>query len=117
MSHTENDNGTCLKQVIIAIISIWLWAEHKDCFKQAIVENGNDEPNPSHKWLVNLAIDKALSALATFFDSHPSGKGDGPTKETPNDKVAAIASKSLAKQVFVDHQTVRSVDESTRVFH
>eukprot|EP00578_Thalassiosira_sp_NH16_P017862 CAMPEP_0181128302 /NCGR_PEP_ID=MMETSP1071-20121207/28680_1 /TAXON_ID=35127 /ORGANISM="Thalassiosira sp., Strain NH16" /LENGTH=1655 /DNA_ID=CAMNT_0023214141 /DNA_START=106 /DNA_END=5073 /DNA_ORIENTATION=+ len=92
------------RNVIIAIISIWLWAEHKDCFNQAVVESGNDETNPSYKWIINLAIDKSLSAIATFFDSHPSAKGDGPTEKNPTEQVAAIASKTLTEQVFVDHR-------------
>lgn len=92
----------------MAIISIWLWAEHSDCFKDALVKPEESESDSSYIWLINMAIDKALSALATFFDSHPSGKSDGPIKGTPNDQVAAIASKSLAKQVYIDHHTVRS---------
>ena len=92
-------------QVIIAIISIWLWAEHQDCSKQTVFERKN-EADPSYKWLIDLAVDKSLSALATFFDSHPSGKSDGPAKETPNEQVAAIASQSLTKQVFVDRRAV-----------
>ena len=96
--------------MIIAIISIWLWAEHKDCFNQAVVEIGNDETNPSYKWIINLAIDKSLSAIATFFDSHPSAKGDGPTEKNPTEQVAAIASKTLTEQIFVDHRAVRSTD-------
>ena len=71
------------------------------------VESGKDEANPSYKWLINVAIDKSLSALAIFFDSHPSGKTDGVTQETPNEQVAAIASLSLSSQVFVDHRAVR----------
>mmetsp|Transcript_5245 Transcript_5245/g.9395 ORF Transcript_5245/g.9395 Transcript_5245/m.9395 type:complete len:1645 (+) Transcript_5245:114-5048(+) len=91
------------RDVIIAIISIWLWAEHQDCFKQTFFERKN-QADPSYTWLINLAVDNSLSALATFFDSHPSGKSDGPAKETPNEQVAAIASQSLTKQVFVDRR-------------
>lgn len=90
--------------MIIAIVSIWLWAEHQDSLKQALTESGKDE---AVKWLINLAIDKSLAALATFFDSHPSGKKDSPTTETPNEQVAAIASQSLSNQVFVDNRVVR----------
>lgn len=88
-------------------MSIWLWAEHQDSLKQALIESGKDEAVPSYKWLINLAIDKSLAALATFFDSHPSGKKDSPTTETPNEQVAAIASQSLSNQVFVDNRVVR----------
>ena len=94
--------------MIIAIVSIWLWAEHQDSLKQALIESGKDEAvPPSYIWLINLAIDKSLAALATFFDSHPSGKKDSPTTETPNEQVAAIASQSLSNQVFVDNRVVR----------
>lgn len=105
--HFVADSYSFCQQVIIAIITIWLWAEHEDCFKQSIVENGKKEADPNCEWLIDLAIDKSLSALAIFFDSRPSGKSGGYSKETPNEKVASIASQSLAKQVFVDNQTVR----------
>ena len=101
----NSKSASASRDVIVAIISIWLWADHKDCLK-AIVEGRETEP--SYVWLINVAIDKSLSALATFFDSHPSGKRAGPSKDTPNEQVAAIASKSLANQVCVDQRMVRS---------
>jgi len=98
-----NSSSACAsRDVIIAIISIWLWAEHKDCL--ALDEN---ESEASFRWLIDLAIDKSLSALASFFDSRPSKKsGYGVAKDTPNEQVASIASKSLADQVCVDHRAV-----------
>ena len=51
----------------------------------------------------------SLSALANFFDSYPSGKNYGQTKDIPNEQVAAIVSKSLANQVFVDYRAVRFI--------
>jgi hypothetical protein len=86
-----------------------LWTEHKHCFKQRIAATGIDEDDSSYEWLIDLAIDMSLSALANFFDSHPSGKNTGQTKDTPNEQVAAIASKSLANQVFVDYRAVRFI--------
>lgn len=94
--------------MIIAVISIWIWVEQRDCFKPSF-DLGKIEANSSFKWLINLAVDKSLSALATFFDFHPSGKSDGPkNEETPNKQVAAITSQSLAKKVFLDFCAVRS---------
>mmetsp|Transcript_44871 Transcript_44871/g.94135 ORF Transcript_44871/g.94135 Transcript_44871/m.94135 type:complete len:1659 (-) Transcript_44871:52-5028(-) len=91
------------RDVIIAIISLWLWTEHQDCFKE-FLPTIKKEGDPSYKWLINSAVDESLSALAAFFDSNPPEKSDSSTKETPNEQVAAIASQSLAKQVFVDHR-------------
>jgi len=91
-----NSTSACAsRDVIIAIISIWLWAEHKDCL--ALDEN---ESEASFRWLIDLAIDKSLSALASFFALF------GLAKDTPNEQVASIASKSLADQVCVDHRAV-----------
>jgi len=98
-------SATASREVIVAAISIWLWIEHKDSFDDTAVESGNDEASPNCLWLINLAIDISLSALATFFDSQSSEQGNGRTIETPNDQVAAITSKSLVNQVFVDHRT------------
>ena len=96
--------------MIIAVISIWLWTEHQDCFKQTFDERKKEADSIS-MWLINLAVDKSLSALATFYDSHPSGKRDGSTKDTSNEQVAAIASESLIKEVFVDSRAVRSMNK------
>lgn len=97
----SSSSASASRDVIVAIISVWLWAEHKYSFKQ--LDNGDqDDDNLSYTWLINLAIDKSLSALATFFDCDPVGKNDGLNKETSNELIAAIASQSLAKQVFVD---------------
>lgn len=97
-------SATASREVIVATISIWLWIEHKDSFDDTAVKSGNDEASPNCLWLINLAIDISLSALATFVDSQSSEKCNGRT-ETPNDQVAAITSKSLVNQVFVDHRT------------
>jgi len=51
----------------------------------------------------------SLTALANFFDSHLSGKNYFETKDTPNEQVAAIASKSLANQVVLDYRAVRFI--------
>lgn len=98
-------SATAWREVIVATISIWLWIEHRDSFDDTAVESGNDEASPNCLWLINLAIGISLSALATFFDSQSSEKCKGRTIETPNDQVAAITSKSLVSQVFVDHRT------------
>ena len=102
----SSSSSSTSRDVIVAIISIWLWAEHKDCLKHVRQNEGDS----SYSWLVNMALDKSLSALAMFFDSRPSGKMGhqfGLAKETDDEQVAAIASKSLADEVFVDHRSVR----------
>jgi len=99
----NSSSASASRDVIVAIISIWLWAEHQDYLKQSPGEE-KDEADPSYNWLISLAVEKSLSALATFFDSHPSGKSDGATSETRHAQVAAIASQSLAKNVFVDYR-------------
>lgn len=92
-------------KVIVAIISVWLWVEHKDCCERAIVETGDKDPN--FMWLITLAIDISLSALAKYFDSLPSYIKDCPTTDSLNQQVAAISSESLSKRVVVDHRAVR----------
>jgi len=97
----SSDSASTSRDVIIAIISIWLWAEHQDCFKQTFVRR-NTEADHSYTWLIHLAINKSLSALATFLDSRPSGKSDDSSKDTPTEQVAVISSQSLSEQVFID---------------
>lgn len=100
----SSSSATASRDVIIAIVSIWLWAEHEDCFTQTTAQEEKNDADLSCLWLINLAIDNVLLALAAFFDSRPSGKSDGQSKETPNEKVASIASQALAKQVFLDNR-------------
>lgn len=94
-------------KVIVAIISVWLWVEHRDSCERAIVENEEEDPN--YKWLVTLAVDMSLSALANYFDKLPSRNNEFQTNnEYLNQKVAAVTSESLAKEVVVDHHAVSS---------
>lgn len=96
---------TMITKVIVAMISLWLWVEHKDCCKRVIVETRDKDPN--FMWLITLAIDLSLSALANFFDSLPSFIKDYPTTDSLNQQVAAITSESLSQRVIVDHRAVR----------
>ncbi|KAL7548304.1 hypothetical protein ACHAWF_011591 [Thalassiosira exigua] len=98
-----------LRDVIIAVILIWLWVEHADCFTQMNHTGAKKEVevDPSYKWLINLAIDKSLSALTTFFDSQPSVKMNGANKLTSTGQVASITSQSLWTQVFINSGAVR----------
>ena len=89
----------------MAVISIWLWVEHKDSCERTIVESGEEDPN--FIWLICLAVDLSLSALAKYFDSLTWNK-DCPANDSLNQQVAVITSESLSKQVAVDHRAVRS---------
>ncbi len=90
----------------MAVISIWLWVEHKDSFERTIEENGEEDPNLT--WLICLAVDLSLSAVAKYFDTLPTWNKDCPANDFLNTQVAAITSESLSKQVVVDHRAVRS---------
>ncbi|KAL9183858.1 hypothetical protein ACHAXT_004714 [Thalassiosira profunda] len=91
------------RDVIVAIISIWLWTEHKDTLKESIVDVGESEADSKYKWLINVAIDKCLLALVGLFDSRPVRKPDGTAKDAPkNEQVAAAVSQSLTQKVFID---------------
>ena len=103
---------TILTKVIVAVISIWLWVGHKDSCEHAIVENGEEDPNM--KWLITLAVEMSLSALAKFFDALPTGNKDCSTNDYLN-QVASIASESLTKQVVVDDHTVSSWVQSSMI--
>ncbi len=90
----------------MAIISIWLWVGHKDFFDHSNVETG--EEDSSLRWHIILAVDLCLTALANYFNAHPTDDKDCPTKDSLDQQVAAIASESLSKQVVFDPRTVRS---------
>ncbi|KAL3808497.1 hypothetical protein ACHAXA_005867 [Cyclostephanos tholiformis] len=99
----SSSSATASREVIAAIISIWLWTEYKNYFNQTIVASENSDADLCYKWLINLAVDMSLTALANFIDSHSTGKSNGQITILPNEQVAAIASKSLANQVYLDY--------------
>lgn len=101
----SSSSASAFRDVIIAIISTWLWAEHKASFKELIeVKNWKNGAHPSYKWLIDLTVETTLSAMATSFDSRPSRKRDDMAKEISNEQVAIIASQALANEVYVDNR-------------
>lgn len=102
-----SSSATASRNVIVAVISIWLWVEHKDSCERTIVESGEEDPN--FIWLICLAVDLSLSALAKYFDSLPTWNKDCPANDSLNQQVAVITSESLSKQVAVDHRADASL--------
>lgn len=48
---------------MIAVILVWLWAEHKESFQRAFVKSGRIDVDPECKWLIQTAVDAAVRTL------------------------------------------------------
>lgn len=49
--------------MVIAVILVWLWAQHKESFQRAFVKSGRIDVDPECKWLIQTAVDAAVRAL------------------------------------------------------
>jgi hypothetical protein len=52
------------RDVIVAVILLWLWQNQEDSFQRAFSKSGRIDVDPECKWFVTAAVDKAVSALA-----------------------------------------------------
>jgi len=60
------------KDILSAIITIWLWSNYKDCFESAFAKNGRIDVDPECKWLVQVAVNLVSEALLSkSFTSAP----------------------------------------------
>ena len=48
---------------MVAVILVWLWAEHKESFQRAFAKSGRIDVDPECKWLIQTAVDAAVRAL------------------------------------------------------
>ncbi|KAG7353348.1 photolyase [Nitzschia inconspicua] len=71
------------RDVIAAVIMIWLWQNNEDFFQRAFAKSGRIDVDPDCKWFVDAAVNKAVSALSEQVTQELSSRA-------PNSLVSAI---------------------------
>ncbi|KAG7367399.1 hypothetical protein IV203_030070 [Nitzschia inconspicua] len=71
------------RDVIAAVIMIWLWRNNEDFFQRAFAKSGRIDVDPDCKWFVDAAVNKAVSALSEQITQELSSRA-------PNSLVSAI---------------------------
>jgi len=57
------------REVIVALILLWLWKHHEQCFQKAFAKSGRIDVDPECKWLINAAVDRSVSSLGKEITS------------------------------------------------
>lgn len=119
------------REVVVAIVLVWLWVQHKDSFQRAFAKSGRIDVDPECKWLIQAAVDAASRALmlelaeaiqnggplASAMLSARSKGGSGSAKPvggelekqatasvTVDVRVALIVSEALMTELCIDEE-------------
>jgi len=98
------------REVVAAIVLIWLWVQHKEIFQRAFAKSGRIDVDPECKWLIQAAVDTATRALAAEFVPKTNSVGDGKSKgmyglesvANTELQVASTVSKALMTEMCID---------------
>eukprot|EP00531_Pseudo-nitzschia_arenysensis_P008896 CAMPEP_0116121782 /NCGR_PEP_ID=MMETSP0329-20121206/3877_1 /TAXON_ID=697910 /ORGANISM="Pseudo-nitzschia arenysensis, Strain B593" /LENGTH=1910 /DNA_ID=CAMNT_0003615611 /DNA_START=83 /DNA_END=5815 /DNA_ORIENTATION=- len=52
------------RDIIAAVILLWLWRNQEGCFQRAFAKSGRIDVDPECKWFVSAAVNKAVTALS-----------------------------------------------------
>lgn len=122
---------TIPREVVVAIILVWLWVQHKDSFQRAFAKSGRIDVDPECKWLIQAAVDAASRALmlelteaiqhggplASALSSARNKGSSGSAKSTGSEsekqatasvtvdaRVALIVSEALMTELCIDEE-------------
>lgn len=122
------------REVIVALILLWLWKHHEDCFQKTFAKSGRIDVDPECKWLINAAVDRSVAALSQELSKPGSplnaaltlakSKGGAAQKVVQGGDVersqgkttkvdllsAAIVSKSLLAGTCIDEKMVSCIE-------
>ena len=94
-----------LKQVISAIISIWLWANHHSSFEKAFEKNGRIDVDHHCKWLINAAVEKGtIPLLSTGLSSFSNDTEE--RNVVGNLGIATVVSRALMEGLSFNNEMV-----------
>ncbi|KAI2507565.1 hypothetical protein MHU86_6858 [Fragilaria crotonensis] len=119
------------RDVVTAIVLVWLWVQHKDSFQRAFAKSGRIDVDPECKWLIQAAVDAASRALvselaealqnggllASALSSARNKGGSGSVKQTGIEldrhavasitvdaRIASIVSEALMTELCIDEE-------------
>jgi hypothetical protein len=94
---------TIPRDVVIATILVWLWAQHEQNFQQAFEKSGRIDVDPDCKWLIQAAVDTSVREL-TLEIADAVARGEGPFA----DALAARKGHSSSKNPSVVSESDRT---------
>mmetsp|Transcript_7401 Transcript_7401/g.11620 ORF Transcript_7401/g.11620 Transcript_7401/m.11620 type:complete len:1964 (+) Transcript_7401:138-6029(+) len=95
------------RDLVVSIILVWLWMQHKDTFRRAFAKSGRIDVDPECKWLIHAAIDAVSRAiLAELVDASQNG---GPLASA----ISSARSKAGTTKVTGGSECNNSVSAST----
>lgn len=86
--------------MVVAAITGWLWAEHKDCFQAAFAKSGRIDVDPECKWLIHTTVEVSVRAMQMKIDIKRSGK----IEELGDFGMACLVCKSLMREICIDDE-------------
>jgi len=119
------------RDVVVGILLVWLWVQHKDSFQRAFAKSGRIDVDPECKWLIQAAVDAGSRALMTELSealqhggplaaamaAARSKGGSGSAKASGSDsekqaaasvtvdtRVALIVSEALMTELCIDEE-------------
>lgn len=87
------------KDVVIAAITGWLWAEHEDCFQSAFIKSGRIDVDPECKWLIYTAVDESIMSMHRALDMKGSSKLE---EEFSDYEIACVICNNLMRDICID---------------
>jgi len=98
------------RDLVVAIILVWLWMEHKDTFRRAFAKSGRIDVDPECKWLIHAAVDTVSRAIISeLMDASQNG---GPLASA----MSNARSKSVnASKVADESENDNSLSASTNL--
>ena len=95
-----------MQQVIAAVVTTWLWAEHSDCFQRAFSKSGRIDVDPECKWLINIAIEISLRKI--LMDSSLREKNVG--RDISHEfKIGVLVGETLMREINVNEKNVSKI--------
>jgi hypothetical protein len=72
----SNTAPSISRDVVAAVIVVWLWATREHTFQQAFEKNGRIDVDPDCKWLIQASVDTAVGELSLdIAESMARGEG------------------------------------------
>lgn len=103
------------REVTVASILLWLWKNHEACFQDAFAKSGRIDVDPTCKWLIVLAVEKSIEAIAHLVETAVSKPGAAFSIAFAGVKAKGSTlkeSEKIASNVTLDLQVSASVSSA-----
>jgi hypothetical protein len=88
------------RDIVAAVILVWLWVQHKDSFQRAFGKSGRIDVDPECKWLIQAATDTSSRALLlALTGTHQNGGLLSSAMTLMKTKGTAAGSKTVSPDI------------------